>query len=324
VLGIFGIQFVIVYGVLGYVVLGWDPFDAFYQVVITISGVGLTEVHPMETIAERLHTMGVIGLGLLSVAFTLGGFVQFLAEGEFQRYFGEQRMFRQIDRLSGHTVVAGYGRVGETVCEGLTAVGSPFVVIELSPDKITTFESLGYLYVLGDATEEKVLREAGITRARALITVMPNDAENVFITLTARELSKNLDIIARAEQSSTPKKLRQAGANHVVMPAAIGAHRIVSLLTNPTAVEFVELVTQRSRLAIEMDDIPIKAESRLIGRTLRDADIGRRTGVIVVAIKRADGHVEFPPQGDEMLNSGDSIVILGRRDHINEFRNQYT
>jgi voltage-gated potassium channel len=233
-------------------------------------------------------------------------------------------MFRQIDRLSGHTVVAGYGRVGETVCEGLAAVGSPFVVIELSPDKIATFESLGYLYVLGDATEEKVLREAGITRARALITVMPNDAENVFITLTARELSKNLDIIARAEQSSTPKKLRQAGANHVVMPAAIGAHRIVSLLTNPTAVEFVELVTQRSRLAIEMDDIPIKAESRLIGRTLRDADIGRRTGVIVVAIKRADGHVEFPPQGDEMLNSGDSIVILGRRDHINEFRNQYT
>jgi voltage-gated potassium channel len=130
-------------------------------------------------------------------------------------------------------------------------------------------------------------------------------------------------IVARAEQPSTLKKLRQAGANHVVLPAAIGAHRIVSLLTNPTAVEFAELVTQRSHLAIEMDDVPIRAGSPLEGKTLRDADIGRRTGVIVIAVKRADGRVEFPPTGDEPFAPGDSIVVLGRRANLDQFRGQF-
>src|SRR5947209_9234136 len=127
-------------------------------------------------------------------------------------------------------------------------------------------------------------------------------------------------IIARAEQPNTQKKLKQAGANHVIHPALIGAHRIVSLLTNPTAVEFVELVTQRSSLAIEMDDVPIRDASPLRGRTLRDADIGRRTGTIVIAVKRADGRVEFPPSGNEPLAGGDNIVVLGRRANLDQFR----
>ena len=169
------------------------------------------------------------------------------------------------------------------------------MIIELDHGRVPEMEARGFLHLVGDATEEAILKEAGIERAAVLVTAMPNDAANVFITLTARELAPQLMIIARAEQPSTQKKLRQAGANHVIMPAAIGAHRIVSLLTNPTAVEFVELVTQRSSLAIEMDDIPIRADSPLAGQTLRDADVGRRTGVIVIAIKRADGRVEFPP-----------------------------
>src|SRR5947209_3359765 len=130
-------------------------------------------------------------------------------------------------------------------------------------------------------------------------------------------------IIARAEQPNTQKKLKQAGANHVIMPAVIVAHRIVSLLTNPTAVEFVELVTQRSSLAIEMDDIPVRPGSPLAGQTLRDSDIGRRTGVIVVAIKRSDGRVEFPPSGDQPFEPGDSIVLLGRRSNLEQFREKF-
>ena len=150
--------------------------------------------------------------------------------------------------------------------------------------------------------------------------MLPTDAENVFLTLTVRRLAPKVEIIARAEQPVTLKTLRQAGADHVVMPAVIGAHRIISLLTNPSAVEFAELVTQRSHLAIEMDDVPIKVAGTLLGRTLRDADIGRRTGVIVIAVKRADGRVEFPPSGDEPLLSGDSIVVLGRRSNLDQFR----
>jgi voltage-gated potassium channel len=184
-------------------------------------------------------------------------------------------------------------------------------------------EERGFLFVTGDATEEKVLKEAGIDSAKVVVTVMPNDAENVFITLTVRQMCPKLVIIARAEGPSTPKKLRQAGADHIVMPAAIGAHRIVSLLTNPGAVEFAELVTNRASVAIEMDEVTIEASSPLAGRTVRDSDVKRRTGVVVVALKRADGRLEFPLEGGETIAAGDRVVLLGGPGHIREFREQF-
>jgi voltage-gated potassium channel len=232
-------------------------------------------------------------------------------------------MMKQIHGLSQHTIVVGYGRVGGLVCDELADREQPFVVIDLSRERADMAQERGFLVVTGDATEEKILKQAGIERARVLVSVMPDDAENVFITLTARQMCSGLVIIARAEGPATPKKLRQAGANHIVMPAAIGAHRIVSLLTNPAAVEFAELVTNRSSVAIEMDELPIAASSQLAGKTLRDADIKRRTGVIVVAIKRTDGRVEFPPSGDEEMAAGDTVVLLGTRQHIDDFRQQY-
>ncbi len=314
---------VLVYGTAGYMVRGWTFMDSFYQVFITISAVGLTEVHPLVSTPLRVHTMMIIAMGLFSVAYTLGGFISLLTEGEFQKYLGQQRMMKQIETQKGHTIVAGFGRVGALVCEGLASSALPFVIIEQDTKRVADMEARGFLHMVGDATDEAVLEEAGILRARVLVSALANDAANVFITLTARELSPDLLIIARAEQHTTQKKLRQAGANHVIMPAVIGAHRIVSLLTNPAAVEFVELVTQRYSLAIEMNDIPIHAESPLAGQTLRDADIGRLTGVMVMAIKRADGRVEFPPSGDQPLGPGDSIVLLGRRASLDQFRERF-
>ena len=322
-LGFCAVLAVMVFGVSGYVALGWSPFDALFMVSITISGVGYGEVRAMTLPLERLHTMFVIFLGMLSVAYTLAGFVQFLTEGEIQQFLGRKRMHRQIELLKGHIIVAGFGRVGGLVCEELAQSGLPFVVVELSADRTAEIERLGYLHLIGDATEEVVLRDAGLDRAKTLVSAMPSDAQNVYITLTARQLAPAVEIIARAEQPTTLKKLRQAGANHVVLPAAIGAHRIVSLLTNPTAVEFAELVTSRSSLAIEMDDVPIKSGAPLAGRSLRETDVGRRTGVIVIAVKRADGRVEFPPTGDEPFRHGDSIVVLGRRDNLDQFRREF-
>ncbi len=153
--------------------------------------------------------------------------------------------------------------------------------------------------------------------------MIPDDATSVFITLTARQLAPGLTIFARAELPSTQNKLKQAGANHVVVPASIGARRVAAMLSNPTAVEFVELVTQRARLAIEMDEGIVQAGSALAGRTLRDADIGRRTGVIVIAIKRHDGRLEFPPRGDEPLAPGDSIVLIGRHENLEQYRQAF-
>lgn len=321
--GIVGVLLVMIFGVIGYVANGWTPFDAVYMVVITMSTVGYGEVHPVITTAARVHTMIIIALGSVAVAYMLAGFVQFLAEGEIRTLLGYQRMRRQIEQLCGHTIVAGFGRVGMLVADDLVAAGLSLVVIEPSDERIADIERHGLLYVQGDATEEQVLAEAGLLRAKTLVTALPSDAETVFITLTARQMAPNVVIVARAEQPTTLKKLRQAGADHVVLPSAIGARRIVSLLTNPSAVEFAELVTQSSHLAIEMDDLPIKAGSTLHRITLRDADIGRRTGVIVIAIKRADGRVEFPPTGDEPFGVDDKIVILGRRENLVQFREQF-
>jgi voltage-gated potassium channel len=321
--GLIFLQFVIAYGVAGYRAMGWDLSDAFFQVIIIISGVGLGEVRPLDDTFARAHTITVITLGISTVAYTLASFIQFLTEGELLAYLGRQRKMRQIETLAQHTIVAGYGRVGSLACDELAAAAQPFVVIELSPDRADEIEAKGYFCVRGDATEEKTLEEAGIRRARVLISAMPHDAENVFITLTGRQICPGLLIIARAEQPTTVKKLKHAGADHVVLPAAIGAHHIVSLVTNPAAVQFAELVTQRTSLAIELDELPILATHALAGHSLRDADIKRRTGVIVVAIKRADGQLIFPPSGDEVLAPGDSVVFLGRRANLDQFRQQF-
>ncbi len=322
-LGLATILLVIVYGVTGYRVMGWSFSDALFQVIILISGVGLGSVQPLDATLARGHTIIVIALGISSVAFTLAALVQSLTESELLAYFGRQRRMKQIETLAQHTIVAGYGRVGSLVCEELAAAGQPFVVVDASHAKAEEIEAKGYFCVTGDATEEKVLVDAGIGRAKVLISAMPHDAENVFITLTSRQICPGLLIIARAEQPSTVKKLKHAGANHVVLPAAIGAHRIVSLVTNPAAVQFAELVTQRTSLAIEMDELPILETHALAGHSLRDADIKRRTGVIVVAIKRSDGQLVFPPSGDEILAPGDSVVFLGRRENLDRFRQQF-
>jgi voltage-gated potassium channel len=322
-LGLAWVGVVIALGTLGYVLLGWSPFDALFMVVITISGVGYGEVHPLDSTLARVHTMMVISLGIVAIAYTVAGFLQFLTEGEIRKLLGHQRVRRQIESLSGHTILVGYGRMGELVCEELASAGKPFVVIESSVDRAAEIGRHGYLFVQGDATEEDVLGHAGITRAKTLVTAVSSDSDSLFITLTARQLAANLEIIARAEMPSTQKKLRQAGANHVVLPAAIGARRIASLLTNPSAVEFAELVTQQSHLAIVMEEIPVHKGGPLAGLTPRDADIRRRTGVMVVAIKRGAGHVEFPPASDAVFAPGDTIVLLGRQENLDQFSDEF-
>jgi voltage-gated potassium channel len=321
--GLAGLTVVITWGTFGYVWLGWPVDDALYMVVITLSTVGYGEVRPINSGWLRLHTMLTILFGYVSVGYTITGILGFIAEEELQRFVGQHRVRRQIDALRGHVIVTGLGRIGSLVCTELAEAGEPFVLIDQSPEKVGMIESRGWLYIIGDATEEKVLEDAGLLRARALVMAIPSDAVNVFIALTAREMAPKVQIIARAEDPGSPKKLRQAGADHVVLPTAIGAQRIASILTNPSAVKFTELVTHRSSLAIEMADVDVQDPGAFVGRSLRDLDIGRRTGVMVIAVKRADGVVQFPPPGDEPFVAGDVIVVLGRPANLEQFRAEY-
>src|SRR5262245_3077514 len=186
--GIVGVLIVISLGVAGYVFQGWDFFDALYMVVITITTVGYGEVRPLTTTGLRIHTMLVTVLGTVTVAYLIGGFVQFLAEGEIRQLLGHQRMRRQIDQLNDHAIVAGFGRVGTLVAAGLAAAEISVLVIERSAERLPELERRGVLYIQGDATEEDVLRYAGLERAKVLVTTISSDAEAVFITLTARQM----------------------------------------------------------------------------------------------------------------------------------------
>ncbi|QDV33796.1 potassium channel family protein [Tautonia plasticadhaerens] len=319
-LGAGGLGLVVVWGTIGYVWMGWTWSDALYMVVITISTVGFTEVRPLTTPSVRLHTMIVIGLGTVTVAYVIGAFLSLFTEGELKRILGNQNLRRRLLNLQDHVIIVGFGRMGSLIADELASTGRPFVVIERDPALIAEIERKEIPYVVGDASEEEVLIEAGLARAHALVTAVSTDADSVFITLTARQLAPGLTVIARAAMPSSERKLRQAGANHVILTAAIGARRIASLLHNPNTVEFVELVTRQSELDLEIQEVPVRAGDGLDGRSLRDADIGRRTGVMVIAIKRASGPVEFPPPGDESLRPGDGVILLGRREQLHQFR----
>lgn len=227
---VFGITCII--AVIGYRLAGWHTLDAIYMVVITMFGVGYGEVQPVNDPMLKVFTIAIILVGCSSTLFVAGGFVQMITEGEIVRAMGEHRISRGVDSLRNHTIICGFGRIGRILASELDALGVPFVVIERGAERLQEATDHGYLVVMGDAEDEDVLRRAQILHAAKLATVLPDDASNVFITLTARELSDKLEIIARGENPKTERKLLQSGANNVVMPASIGAMKIASLITS--------------------------------------------------------------------------------------------
>ena len=313
---------VIVAAVLGYRIAGRDWLDAIYMVVITVSTVGYGESSHLSP-GQQVLTMGVIVIGISAAVVSLGGFIQMMMEGEIDRALSLGRTTRAIERLERHVVLCGFGRIGRILAHELTGKSQSFVVIDSGADAVAEAQHLGYLVRLGDATEEEVLRAAGVERAKTLVTALPGDADNVFITLTARDLNRDLQIIARGEFPSTEKKLLQAGANRVVLPAAIGALRMAAIITRPSAIELLELVSGRSVLDVEVDEITVAAASTLVGRTIADSDIRRRSGLLIVAIKQKAGAMIFNPGTEVVFRPDDTLIVMGRVADIDRFRRDY-
>ena len=224
---VFGFTFLV--STVGYVVAGWSWADAAYMVVLTVFGVGYGEVRPIDTPTLKLFTTGVIFAGCSSLIYVIGGVVQFITEGEVRRVMGIHKTSREISKLHDHTIICGYGRVGRILAAEMIEREEAVVILDSNPDRVSLAEQDGFLAVLGDATTDETLHEVGLHQARTLATVLPNDAANVFITLSARDLSDTIRIISRAECVSTERKLLRGGADHVVLPAAIGAVRIAEL-----------------------------------------------------------------------------------------------
>lgn len=310
-----------VIAIFAYCMAGWSFLEAVYMVTITIFGVGYGEVRPIEQTGLKIFTIGFIISGCTSAIYFLGGCVQMLAEGEINKALGARRMTRGIDRLTNHVIVCGYGRVGQILARDLKESNQPHVIIDVEQERLQTAESEGHLVICGDATDETILQAAGVDRARVLASVLSDDTANVFITLTARGLNEEMEIIARGEKPTTESKLLRSGANRVVLPAAIGASLISHLITRPSTESLLSeaqstqaLKDDLHRIGLRLTDVPITTQSGLVGSPIGDLNVTGMPGVVVVALRRPDGTVERKPKTSVKLQANDTLILLSHHE----------
>ena len=298
---------------------GCDWIDAIYFFVITVSTVGYGEesIHPP---AVQLLTIGVILCGVTSMAYVASLIVQSMFEGQIEKALGVQRMTHKIDELVGHTILCGYGRIGHTIAEELIRLGKPFVIVDSDPEIIDLAQDEGILALLGDSTNEEVLLQAQIERADTIVVSLNNDAENVFLTLTARNLNPNLRIIARGEQVETEKKLRQAGADQVVLPAVIGGRRMAAFVTRPNAAEMLEHFTNAEHMDVELEELRITEMSELIGKSIREIAARQSHRLLIVGVRQATGAMIFNPDPEVRLVLDDVLVVMGEHSDAETFK----
>ncbi len=323
-LGGFVLCVVFALSVVGYRVIGgYAWLDAIWMVAITISTVGYGEAPPSLPLKLQILTLTVMVTGITAAVYTFGGLFQLIIEGELDHVLGRRRMTKEIMGLSGHTIVCGYGRMGRNLARELQGHQRDLVVIDVDNEAILEASEDGHLCVHGDATEESTLTDAGLLRAAALVSTFPNDAESVFITLTARNLNPTVRIIARAERESTEKKLAQAGADTIVMPTVVGARQMSRMITRPSTAQLIRLVDEASNVDIDLDELRIGSDCRLVGMTLNQAEAHRSYKLLVVAIKSSDGELKFNPNASEVIQPDDELMVIGHRDHIMQFRREY-
>jgi voltage-gated potassium channel len=311
-------------GVIGYVVIGRltgeqvSFFQAFYMVAITIPTVGYRDELVPRTPLFEAWTIFVILFGVTAAAVAVSSVTGLFVEGEVGRLIGSRKLESRIRHLSNHVVICGFGRMGRLLAERLSERRVPIVVIEREQPKGRRLEELGLLYIVGDATEEEVLERAGIARASHLVAVLTSDADNVFVTLTARQMRPDLYIIARAEQLTSEPKIRRAGANRVLSTQAIGAERIANVITRPQLVDFVDVAAES--LELEVDEFVVHPGSPLAGKSLRESNIRQTADVMVVAVKRPSGQIVFNPGATVVVDEGDRLVTIGPSGAVSRLR----
>ncbi len=315
--GVTFVLLVMVAATAAYVFQGWSVPDAIYMVVMTVYTVGYGEVRPVATPELRAITIALIVFGCTGMLFVTGALVQLITASQFAQYLGSRRMGRDVERLQGHVVVCGYGRIGQQLAREMAAARGPFVVVERTEARVAEAVARGYLTVRGDATDESCLMEAGVVRARALATVLPEDAANVFITLSARSLNPKLTIIARGEAPSTERKLLQAGADHVVLPTHIGAERIAELILYRDLAKGLEgegdtAARELERLGLELEVIPAAARCWAEGRSLAAVEAEAAGAFLIVGLHRRDAADLLRPAPDTLVQPGDAVALGGR------------
>lgn len=304
---------IITLGSLGYIIIeGWDIMDALFMTVITLTTVGFGVVHPMGK-AGQLFTIGLIFIGGGFFIYVVGALVQFMVEGRIRVILGRRKLDRKMNHVKDHYIICGYGRIGKVLCHQLTLHKRlDFVVIEQNKELIPILEEDKRLYIIGDASSEHCLLKAGIERAKCLVAALATDTDNVFLVLTARQLNANIKIMARSSYKETESKLRAAGANLVESPYDMGAASMAQKILRPTVTNFLDLAVTRKDKDIQMEELPVKENSPLVNIMLKDTGIRQDYNLIIIAIKKENGEMEFNPSFETVFKAGDTVIAVGK------------
>lgn len=297
---------------------GWPFLDALYMVVITLSTIGYREVHELS-MPGRVFLIGFIILGVGSFLYVVSTTAEFIIEGHLKGILGRKKMTRKIRELKGHYIICGFGRVGQRVAQELKKDGAEFVVIDVNAEAINACVQQGYLYIDGSASNDDVLKEAGIMTAKGLVSAIDSDAENVYVTLSAKTLRSDIYVVARASCDEAEYKLLKAHADRVISPYTIGGRRLASLLMRPNVVEFLDVVMHAGEERLLMEEIEVRDRSALVGLSIGEVKARCSGGANILAIKKCGAdRVTASPNGQTTIGSGDLLITLGTREQLKE------
>jgi voltage-gated potassium channel len=299
-------------GTVGFTLIeNWPPFDAFYMTLTTMTTVGYGEIHELSK-AGRIFNSFLIIFGVTTIFIAIGAMTQTIIELEFGDLLGKRRNKRMIDKLTDHYIICGFGRVGRGAANELQHAGVPFVVVDIDPERVERAMTAGMLAVAADSTRDETLRQVGIDHARGLVAALATDADNLFVLLSAKGLNPKIYVAARAAEEGAEEKMRRAGADAVFAPYSITGHRLAQSLLRPHVVQFLDFTTKDIGEDIAIEQVRVSEASHLATKTIREMQLGRDVGVIVMAIRKADGQMIFNPPADTGVHGGDYLIVMGR------------
>lgn len=310
---------VVVIGTIGFhVIEKWSLIDSFYSTVITLATVGYGDYTPATT-QGKLFTVFIIITGVGTMLFAVGQISETVIEGRLRGLLERGRLQKMIKNIENHYIICGYGRIGRLIGRELGAENVPFVVIDNDPDVIERVQDEGIIYYRGDATQDKTLIEAGVKRAKGIICVLPTDAQNLYVILTARELNRDIFIMSRSEEEESEHRLLRAGADRVTSPYTMGGVRMAMAILRPAMLDFIEISTNRQSMELRMEEIMICKQSPFIGKSLEASEIRKRYGLIIIAVKKDSGKMIFNPMANYIIDEADRLIALGEDENVRQF-----
>ena len=302
-------------GTIGFMwIEGYPAFDAFYMTLTTVTTVGYAEIRGLSH-AGRVFNSFLILIGVTTIFLAVGAMTQTLIELELNQFFGKRRVRSMIEKLDGHIILCGFGRVGRGAAEELRKAGATFVVVDNNDERVERAIKSGMLAVLADASRDETLRDVGIARAKGLIATLASDADNLFVILSAKTMNPNLQLSARIAEESSEQKMRRAGADFVFAPYNSTGHRMAQALLKPHVLQFLDFTTQEG-VEVEIEQVRLTEKSAFAGRTLAEVDLRHQSGVVVLAIRRASGEMLFNPPPDAKMSAGDHLIAMGETRHL--------